>query len=145
MKKTSLSPETLEARWALKMMGELSCALPELPHDICERLRVARESAIQQRCLEWSEQPTHFPVWRPFASSAVVGLGSGNQSQGPMPWLMYMLALLALLVGLLFVQYVHLESQVLAAAEVDADLLADDLPPDAYSDPAFLEFLKDNP
>jgi hypothetical protein len=32
--------------------------------------------------------------------------------------------------------------QIQAAAEVDAVLLADDLPPEAYADPGFGEFLK---
>ena len=32
--------------------------------------------------------------------------------------------------------------QVVAAAEIDAALLTDDLPPDAYSDPGFAEFLR---
>jgi hypothetical protein len=33
----------------------------------------------------------------------------------------------------------------MAAAEIDAQLLSDTLPPAAYSDPGFAEFLKNNP
>jgi len=33
--------------------------------------------------------------------------------------------------------------QVHAAAEVDALILADDLPPDAYVDPGFAQFLRE--
>ena len=32
--------------------------------------------------------------------------------------------------------------QIAAAAEIDADLLTDSVPPAAYNDPGFLEFLK---
>ena len=48
----------------------------------------------------------------------------------------------ALVVGLLFIQYTQTEAQISVAAEIDADLLADDLPPNAYRDPGFVEFLK---
>ena len=37
------------------------------------------------------------------------------------------------------------EAGYAAAAEVDAALLADDLPPEAYTDPGFGEFLKAPP
>jgi hypothetical protein len=52
------------------------------------------------------------------------------------------LPLLVLALGLYLIQQEHGRSQVSAAADVDAILLADDLPPDAYSDAGFLEFLK---
>jgi hypothetical protein len=38
-----------------------------------------------------------------------------------------------------------LREQVVAAAEFDAQLLADDLPPAAFSDPGFAEFLRSAP
>ncbi|MFN9708094.1 MAG: DUF3619 family protein [Burkholderiales bacterium] len=143
MKKTPLSPETLEARLAFKITGELSRASLELPHDICERLRVARQSAVQQRRPELAPQPSVASALHRSGSSVI--LGSNSWFQNRTHWLIYMVALLTLVGGLLFVQHIHLQSQVSAAAELDADLLADDLPPDAYSDAAFLEFLKGSP
>ena len=53
-----------------------------------------------------------------------------------------MLPLLALAAGLIVIQRWHSSTQISAAAEIDASLLADDVPPDAYSDPGFVEFLK---
>ena len=47
-----------------------------------------------------------------------------------------------MVLGLLLIQRQAEIEQVRAAAEVDAQLLADDLPPDAYSDPGFAEFLR---
>ena len=59
--------------------------------------------------------------------------------------LLSLLPLLALIAGLVLIQSEHVRRQVAAVAEVDADLLLDDLPPSAYSDPGFVEFLKHPP
>jgi hypothetical protein len=53
-----------------------------------------------------------------------------------------LLPLLVLLIGLVFIDQWNLREQVLAAADIDAVLLADDLPPAAYSDPGFAEYLR---
>jgi hypothetical protein len=50
-----------------------------------------------------------------------------------------------LLAGLALIQHQHHRSQVTAVADIDSVLLADDVPPDAYSDDGFLEFLKAPP
>jgi hypothetical protein len=39
------------------------------------------------------------------------------------------------------IQQWHARAQIDAAAEIDAALLSDSLPPSAYSDPGFAEFL----
>jgi hypothetical protein len=52
------------------------------------------------------------------------------------------LPLLILALGFLAIQDTLAERQVRAAAEVDAALLTDDLPPQAYADPGFAEFLR---
>ena len=43
---------------------------------------------------------------------------------------------------MLFIQHWSSREQVLAAAAIDALLLADELPVRAYTDPGFAEFLK---
>ena len=50
--------------------------------------------------------------------------------------------LLALLVGLLAINVIQDERRAFEIAEVDAELLTDDLPPDAYTDPGFAQFLR---
>lgn len=47
-----------------------------------------------------------------------------------------------LVFGLLLIQHLHDQAEIHAAADVDAALLADDLPPEAYGDPGFVEFLR---
>ncbi len=48
----------------------------------------------------------------------------------------------ALVVGLFVIDQLHDSEQSAAAAEIDSALLADDLPPDAYADSGFVQFLK---
>ena len=52
------------------------------------------------------------------------------------------LPLMLLVLGLVLIQHLHDQAEIHAAAEVDAALLADDLPPEAYGDPGFVVFLK---
>jgi hypothetical protein len=52
------------------------------------------------------------------------------------------LPLVALLAGLITVQWFDSEQTVSDLAEIDTALLVDDLPPAAYSDPGFMQFLR---
>ena len=63
----------------------------------------------------------------------------------PSPWWLKLASgfpLVVLLVGLAVIVQWNNHEQVLAAAEIDTMLLADELPPKAYADPGFAEFLK---
>jgi hypothetical protein len=55
------------------------------------------------------------------------------------------LPLVLLVLGLFLIQHRAEVEQVTAAAEVDSQLLKDVLPPDAYSDPGFAEYLRRSP
>jgi len=55
------------------------------------------------------------------------------------------LPLLVLVSGLALIDQWVVHQQVLDAAEMDAQLLSDDLPPTAYSDPGFVEYLRSAP
>jgi hypothetical protein len=50
--------------------------------------------------------------------------------------------LAVLLAGLVLIERHYTRSQIDVAAEIDAAILADDLPPEAYRDRGFVEFLK---
>ena len=132
----ALNPEALEARVARRIAGALTQRGDTIPHDIAERLRVARLRAVD-RAREL----------RKLSASPVQQVQSGGtltMSGPPSWWLRFAsLAPLALLVvGLLFIQRSYVDQQVRAAAEIDAAILTDDLPPQAYSDPGFAEFLR---
>lgn len=128
--------EALEARVAYRMAASLTEGAEQLDADVSERLRFARERAVERarEARAAAAQPDFTMAAGRFAvlgraSSWWVRLGS-------------MLPLLALAAGLMLIQHWHTEAQIAAAAEIDADLLADDLPPSAYSDAGFVEFLK---
>lgn len=130
--------DALQARIGLRLAAGLSEQNRGLPSDITERLRVARDQAMQRARAARRLSPV--------AAPAMARTSSGSVALGPdTPWWLRLVSatpLLLLLAGLLLIQHTHELSQIRAAAEVDADLLADDLPPDAYGDPGFFEFLK---
>lgn len=128
--------DALEARIGLRVAARLSQGAMALDGDISERLRFARE-----RALERARAVRAVPVQAAVAvsSSGAVVLGGGA---GWWVKLGSVLPLVALAAGLFFIQYLHSEAQIETAAEIDAELLADDLPPAAYNDAGFVEFLK---
>jgi len=132
-------PRAVEARLALRLVCHLNTQADDLPTDVRERLRFAREQAL-----------THAREARGAAVSGAVGVSSsGALLLGSfVPWLQRaasLLPLLLLLGGLLVIQQWSSRERVLAAAEIDTLLLADALPPTAYGDPGFAEFLRSPP
>ena len=132
--------EALQARYALRVAARLTDASRELPHDITERLRSAREQALA-RAREVRRTETAGAVEAVGGASGTVVLGRGHRSDW---WfkLASVAPILALVAGFVVIDRLHTKSQIKAAAEIDAALLADDVPPAAYSDPGFVEFLK---
>ncbi len=169
---SSLTPaqrEALEARFALRVSARLNEGTDDLPHDIAERLRIARQQAV--RAAQPAPAPALAPVIAPPAADLTVapvlqpaGFGGGAPRLVPMPgahgvgrehgrklvesplnwgWrLATTLPVLALLAGLWGIHAYFDAEKVQAATEVDVQLLTDDLPPDAYADPGFAEFLR---
>jgi len=129
--------DALQARFALRVASRLSEQAESLPHDLSERLRVAREHAL--------DRARQLRLSQPVVAAALVTQGSSMAlGQPPSGWLRLasLLPLMVLVLGLFFIQYLHDQAEIHAAAEVDAALLADDLPPEAYGDPGFVIFLK---
>lgn len=129
----------------LDLMGQnlaklLTQASNELPHDLSERLRVARQQALAVR------KPEPAPAFQLVAQGHSLTLAGPAGSGGLGPWgkLGSVLPLLALLAGLVAVQWLDREKTVSELAEIDTALLVDDLPPAAYTDPGFMQFLRQN-
>lgn len=140
---------TLEARFGLRVGAALTerSALPQ--HDIAERLRVAREQALARAR---SARTAGSVVQTAAETQGVMahanctlslGRAGGDPFQGGR-WalLASFLPLLLLVLGLVLIDTWHDRVQSATVAEVDTALLADDLPPDAYTDPGFTEYLK---
>ncbi len=126
---------TLESRVALRLASRLTEGAEALPADITERLRFARERALLRARTG------------PAAAARAAAAGGASRSRGAWAagWRLRFAGLLPLVIlagGLLLIQLWQDSSQISAAAEIDAALLSDDLPPTAYSDAGFVEYLK---
>ena len=131
--------EGLEARVALRMASRLNEVAEHLPHDISERLRFGREKAVARALVLRRGLATA-------AAPAIVGRSGGAAVLGgpPSVWLRLasVLPLIVLAAGLVLIQQHRDHEQIAVAAEIDAALLADELPPNAYGDPGFAEYLR---
>ncbi len=141
-------PDNLSANVEARLAARVAASLAELsegvPHDISERLRVAREQALvcarDARHAATAGQAASVVLGVSSSGAAVLGFTS--------PWWQRaasLLPLAGLLMGLVFIEHQVQREQVHAAAVIDVQLLADDLPPAAYSDPGFAEFLRSGP
>lgn len=123
-------------RFAARVAAALGARSAELPRDIGERLRAAREQAAARART----------ASRPVAAATVAGRSGGAATLGaPSPWWLKLasgLPVLLLLAGLIAIDRWTTLEDVAAAAEIDTLLLSDELPPQAYADPGFAEFLK---
>ena len=136
------------ARFGLRIAAGLTERNATLPHDVSERLRFARGQALAR-----ASQARAARTVVSAASPAVVQMGStlalsggprgAGGDNGLWSKLVSALPLILLLGGLLLMQRGQVHEQIVAAAEVDTALLSDHLPPAAFSDPGFAEFLRD--
>lgn len=150
--------DALEARFALRLTARLEAGAQILPHDIGERLRVARQQALAQA------RHQAITARRPEAASAtgisIVGIdtrsgaatlgrlgGSGHGGEESVWWgrLGWLVPTLVLAVGLTGLGEWQSREQIAQAAAIDTELLGDDLPPAAYLDAGFGEFLRRPP
>jgi hypothetical protein len=133
-------------RFGLRVAAGLTERTNALPHDVSERLRFAREQALaraaQARAAAavGSTAPTAVQMG---ATLALNGGPRGAGGNGLWAKLGSALPLALLLAGLLLMQRGQVNEQIAAAAEVDTALLSDSLPPAAFSDPGFAEFIRD--
>jgi hypothetical protein len=146
--------DALQARVAARLVGALASSQAELPANTAERLRFARQVALERaRQARAAAQPATTaprlagPLALGAAGRGAAGLG-GLPFGAPVPWWQRAAALLplgVLVAGLVGIEHWATQEQIALAADIDAALLADDLPPEAYSDPGFAEFLLDAP
>jgi Protein of unknown function (DUF3619) len=128
----------LQDRYGLKTASYLSAGASDLSYDISERLRAARVQAVSKRKIAKME----------FAGSVFSAGRSASLSWGSDDGLSWwarigsVVPLIALVVGLLAINSIQSDNRDQEVAEVDAALLTDELPPAAFADPGFIQFLK---
>ena len=130
--------DILQDRFGVKTAAYLSAASSSLPYDISERLRAARAQAVAKRKI--AKTQTVGGVVNSGGSAALTwgsdeGLGWWGRIGSVMP-------LIALVVGLLAINSIQNDNRAQELAEVDSALLTDELPPAAFADPGFVQFLK---
>jgi hypothetical protein len=137
----SLNQQQFADDFGARVTARLDASLNDIPHDISERLKVARMLALSKRKVVNVETNV--------ASEAVVlgnsiGLSAGNDRPSWWNWIGSLLPLVALIVGMLAIPFVQDQIRAYEVAEVDAEILTDVLPPSAYTDPGFAQFVKAN-
>jgi Protein of unknown function (DUF3619) len=125
-------------RFGLKVAARLN--EQPLPHDISERLRVARQGAMAM----YKKQPVLQTASTTSLSGGAAVLGGGDG----LNWFSRIasaLPLLALAAGLIAVSVMTSNDRARELADVDVQLLTDDLPPSAHADAGFAQYLKFGP
>jgi hypothetical protein len=130
-----LRAQRLADQFGQKVALRLAAGTDEMPYEVSERLRAARVRALQLRKL-------------PEVAPMVVGHGGGAGTLawgGERTWLNRIASVLPLVIlagGLVLIHIAQSDRRASELAEVDTALLTDDLPPAAYADPGFVQFLK---
>jgi hypothetical protein len=133
----AIQSEQFQDRFGRRVAARLATGMAELPYSVSERLRAARVQAVARRK----------PADLRSAASVNSRGGAGTLTlgdRGPSLWnqIASAIPLVALVLGLVLIHAVQAEHRANEVAEVDAALLTDDLPPAAYADPGFAQFLK---
>ncbi len=128
----------LQDRFGLKVAAQLSMGNASLPHDISERLRVARLQAVTKR----KRAPLARTATAAYGSGGTATMSFGDDSPSIWNRLAALLPLIVLVVGLITISLVQNDQRAKELADIDVALLTDDLPPAAYADPGFAQFLK---
>ena len=121
-----------EERYGFRVRQALNHGLKDIPPAASRRLEAARHLALSRQKL---------------AAPQLLLAGPANtfsRSGNPTAYLKQILAILALLLGMWISFYWHSAQYVADLEEVDSALLTDDLPPDAFLDNEFFEWLLDD-
>ena len=137
------SAEAAQVRLALRLTAALDELHAKTVHpDVDTRLRFAHDQALAAARKARGTVAAAAPQVIGSAGGAAILGGPGMEMT---PWwlrLSSLLPLAVLLAGLVLIDKNYARAQIDAAVEVDAAILADDLPPEAYRDRGFVEFLK---
>lgn len=121
-----------EDRYAYRVRQALNLGLNNIPSAASRRLEAARHLALARQKQAEPQMVT-------------ASAGSSSLRMGAyVPYLKQILAVMALLLGMWMSFYWHSVQYVTELEDVDSALLTDDLPPDAFLDNDFFEWLKDD-
>lgn len=125
-------------RFGRQVAARLSQGAAELPYEVTERLRAARAQGMARRKLVSAQTAPSVIA----GSGGAATLGYGDEDVSWWNRIASALPLMVLAAGLVTIHVVQNDRRASEVAEVDAALLTDDLPPAAYADPGFAQFLR---
>ncbi|MDR3004913.1 MAG: DUF3619 family protein [Acidovorax sp.] len=137
-----------------KIAARLTAGEADLPYVVTERLRASREQALSVRKrdalqIERSLQEAALHAIQLGADgSATLGSAPSGMGWGVPQWLRTALTALpiaAMVAGIAFIGVQQDSSTTTAVAELDTELLTAPLPPDAYTDAGFIQYLQSQP
>ncbi|AGX86261.1 DUF3619 family protein [Candidatus Symbiobacter mobilis] len=139
---TSAKRDAALDQFARRLCVALDETTEDVPYDVAERLRAARVRAVEVR-----KHRVRAVLPRSWGhnGSATLSMHEGDEGGRHSPWwarAAFAGWLLAVLVGLFAISAVQYEVGVLELAELDTAILTDDLPPAAYVDVGFAQFLQ---
>jgi hypothetical protein len=133
---TPLIQRQLQAdRFGRQIAARLDAGTAELPYSVTEQLRAARVQAVAGRKCVSALRPSSIFACGRSLTFGDNGVSLWNRIASALP-------LIALAAGLILIHGIQDERRASEVAEVDAALLTDDLPPAAYADSGFIQFLK---
>ena len=137
MNTTNTHPDLPQDRFGRKVAAHLAAGTADLPYEVTERLRAMRTQAVAGRKRVAGLRTASVVS----ASGGAATMSFGDEGTW---WhrVASALPLSALAAGLILIHTIENERRASEVAEVDAALLTDDLPPAAYADPGFVQFLK---
>jgi hypothetical protein len=138
---TLRSSEYDEDTFGKRITNRLAESEDQLPHDIAERLRAARVQAVEKRKQVLLQNSA---VLYPQGHSSSLTLGQAGGHSGWWNKLGAAGLLLILAAGLMVINVIQDDMGAQELADIDTAILTDDLPPAAYVDAGFAQFLKIN-
>jgi Protein of unknown function (DUF3619) len=135
---------SVETQVAQRITAALSRSNENLPHNTSERLRAARVRAVMARKKPLTLVRTSIRSGSVLNGQGSLSLGGGGGDRPMRQWLLGLAPIVILSVAMMMVSDNLQTSRSMEIAEVDAAILIDDLPPEAYADPGFLQFVKNN-
>ena len=137
-----------------KIAARLTAGEADLPYVVTERLRASREQALSMRkraalqSEHMLQEAALHAVHLGADGSATLGTAPTGLGWGVPQWLRTALTALpiaAMVAGIAFIGVQQDSTSTTAVAELDTELLTDALPPDAYTDPGFIQYLQSQP
>lgn len=132
---SATSPQDLLGKRLTKMLDDNT----DLSYEVTERLRAARTRALSLRRIAQPQLQTAQEIQTQNGSAL---LKFPSQIQLFLQTFGSIIPLLGLVAGLVLIHEFHNDQSALELAEIDSALLIDDLPPNAYTDSSFLDYLK---